>query len=138
MPLIESKLLSEAILMKEIGSKNDLRKILKSKGRVYALFYASWCPFCRSFLPIFKRHIQKNDTTEFLQVNVDDESNPLWDEYEIEVVPTVILFDGERVAARLDGALGRGLSEEQLKDFIGSKHKISRQNQTFSDQTNIR
>jgi len=105
-------------LMREIESKNDLMSILKSNGRVFTLFYASWCPFCRTFLPIFEKHAQKNDATRFLRVKIDDESNPLWVEYEIEVVPTVILFDGGRVTARLDGTLGRGLSEEQLKDFL--------------------
>jgi len=108
-------------LMREIESQNDLMSILKSNGRVFTLFYASWCPFCRTFLPIFEKHAQKSGVIRFLRVKIDDESNPLWEEYEIEVVPTVILFDGGKVTARLDGMLGRGLSEEQLKGFLNLK-----------------
>jgi len=107
--------------MREIESQNDLMSILRSNRRVFTLFYATWCPFCRTFLPVFERQAQKNDATRFLRVKIDDEANPLWEEYEIEVVPTVILFDGGEVTARLDGTLGRGLSEEQLKDFLNSK-----------------
>jgi len=107
--------------MREIESETDLRNILRSNESVFTLFYASWCPFCRTFLPIFEKHAQKNDAVRFQRVKIDDEANPLWEEYEIEVVPTVILLDGGKVTARLDGTLGRGLSEEQLKDFLNSE-----------------
>ena len=36
-----------------VNNENDLDEILKTKESVIALFYASWCPFCKKFLPIF-------------------------------------------------------------------------------------
>jgi thioredoxin 1 len=107
--------------MREIERINDLNSILKTNRRVLALFYASWCPFCRSFLLIFEKYAEENDAISFLPVKIDDETNPLWVKYRIEVVPTVIFFNGGRVTARLDGTLGRGLSEEQFKDFFKSE-----------------
>ena len=55
-----------------------------------------------------------------LRVNVDDYDNPLWEDYSIEAVPTVILFDEGRVCRRLDGRLGEGLSEKQLSEWLES------------------
>jgi len=106
--------------MIEVENEKELIGNLKSGLRVFALFYASWCPFCRAFLPIFKQHAQRNVEDKFLLVKVDDETNPLWEKYEIDVVPTVILFKSKKVSRRLDGTLGVGLNERQLEQFLGN------------------
>jgi hypothetical protein len=49
---------------------------------------------------------------------VDDYDNPLWEEYSIGVVPTVLLFEEGTVCRRLDGRFGYGLSEKQLKEWL--------------------
>ena len=107
--------------MIEVSNKRDLKYQLKKKRRVLALFYASWCPYCASFLPVFDRNISKIGFDSVLRVKVDDYDNPLWDEYSIEAVPTVIFFDEQRVCSRLDGGLGYGLGEKQFKDWLKEK-----------------
>jgi len=106
--------------MIEVDGEEELEGKLKINRRVFALFYASWCPFCGSFLPVFEKYARENNSEEFLQVKIDDEMNPLWEEYNIQIVPAVILFEGERLARRLDGRRGIGLSEEELKIFLES------------------
>lgn len=106
--------------MKEVDNEADLVGVLKGRDRVLALFYASWCPFCRSFLPIFERHAGGKGVGELLYVRVDDEENSLCDEYGVEAVPTVIYFVGGRVFRRLDGRRGMGLSEKQFEEFLES------------------
>jgi thioredoxin-like negative regulator of GroEL len=49
---------------------------------------------------------------------VDDDDNPLWDEYSIGAVPTVILFEEGKVCKKLDGRYGYGLSEKQLEEWL--------------------
>jgi thioredoxin 1 len=104
--------------MIEVSSKRDFESQLKKNKRVLALFYASWCPYCRSFLPVFDKNASKRGFDLVLRVKVDDYDNPLWDEYSIEAVPTVVLFDEGKVCRRLDGRLGYGLSEKQLKEWL--------------------
>ena len=104
--------------MEQVDNEKELSIILKLRERVFALFYGSWCPFCRIFLPIFERYSGGKESEDFLQVKIDDEMNSLWVKYDIAVVPTVILFKRGRVSRRLNGVLGVGLSEEQLKDFL--------------------
>jgi len=107
-------------LMREVDNEDDLSDILRGSKKVFVVFYASWCPFCRSFLPIFEKYARVKDCDKFLRVRIDDETNPLWEKYGVEVVPTVLFFKGERVFRRLNGMLGVGLSEKQLKDFLES------------------
>jgi len=104
--------------MKEVDNEDDLTSILRITEGVFVLFYASWCPFCSRFLPIFEEYARKDRRDKFLRVRIDDENNPLWEKYDVEVVPTIVLFEGERVQRRLDGVLGVGLTEDQFKDFL--------------------
>ena len=94
----------------------DLREILRTKGRVIVLFYASWCPFCVEFLPIFKKHAEK-DGQNFVMIQDDQEA--IADKYLVKVYPTVLFFENGVVSKRLDGILGVGLDEKQLAEFVG-------------------
>jgi len=109
--------------MKEVDNEDDLTSILRAPQRVFVLFYASWCPFCERFLPIFEEYAGKNRGDDFLRVRIDDENNSLWGKYDVKVVPTVILFKGERVQRRLNGVLRAGLTGDQFKDFLRSPNK---------------
>ena len=104
--------------MIEVSNKRDLERLLKKNKRVLALFYASWCPYCRIFLPVFDKNVSNRRFNLVLRVKVDDYDNPLWDEYSIKAVPTIIFFDEGQVSRRLDGRLGYGLNEKEFKDWL--------------------
>jgi len=98
-----------------VDSERGLKDTLKATERVIALFYASWCPFCVDFLPVFQKHAE-GGRLGFIVVQDDQET--LGDRYAVEVVPTVLFFRNGKVAGRLDGTLGVGLNEKQLTTFI--------------------
>jgi hypothetical protein len=50
---------------------------------------------------------------------LEDDDNPLWDEYSIEAVPTVIFFEESHILDRIDARLGKGLGEKQFKEWLG-------------------
>ena len=102
--------------MKDIKDQQQFQAALQEKDRVCALFYASWCPFSRRFLPEFDAAVGKN-AGEFSSVRIDD-IDDLCDDYDIRVFPSVIFFEKGKVLARLDGSLGRGLSGSQLAGLI--------------------
>lgn len=107
--------------MIEVNNKGDFESHLKKGKKVLALFYASWCPFCRRFMPVFEKNCSKYGFDTVLRVKVDDDDNPLWEEYSIGAVPTVILFNEGQVCRRLDGMYGYGLSEKQLEEWLKEK-----------------
>ena len=104
--------------MEEVSEKRDLDLILKENKQVLALFCSSWCPFCRSFFPAFNKGITKYSFERMIRVYLEDDDNPLWEEYSIEAVPTVILFEKAQASSRLDARLGAGLSENQFKEWL--------------------
>jgi thioredoxin 1 len=93
----------------------SLEEILKSKDNVFVLFYASWCPFSQSFLPVFNNFSQ-NKSHNCTRVVIDDKAS-LCEKYSVDIVPTVILFEKGEVKKRLDGVPGEGLTEKKLKKF---------------------
>ena len=93
-------------------------KTLRRTGTVVALFTAQWCPYCRSFAPIFESAELGNVVTKAI-VDLSDLENPLWEVFEIEVVPTIIVFKDGSPAIRNDGVLGIGLPPDAM-------HRVAR------------
>lgn len=89
---------------------------LSSERRLFVLFFASWCPFSRRFLPIYERRT-RDCPVPCLSVAIDNRQD-LCDRYQIEYYPTVLLFKEGKVAQRLDAAPGEGLSEQQLEQLL--------------------
>jgi thioredoxin-like negative regulator of GroEL len=99
-----------------VNNNHDLIEILRAADHVMALFHASWCPFCVSFLPIFKKHAE-GEGRHF--VSVQDDQETIADQYSVKVYPTVLFFKNGVISKRLDGVLGVGLDEKQLTEFVG-------------------
>lgn len=104
--------------MIEIKTKSDFDIQINKNKRVLALFYTSWCPFCRRFMQIFKEDTKQNSFDAILCVNLDDYSNPLWEDYSVNNVPTVIFFDKREIIQRIDGESGLGLTKSQFTDLL--------------------
>lgn len=87
------------------------------EGR-FALFYSAWCPFCTSFMSVYEGEAAAGKEA-FVKVCTDDLPE-LEDRFSVEVVPTVLYFKDGKLARRLDGVLGRGLSAEGLRAFMAA------------------
>ena len=102
----------------EISTVPDFRREVEgSPEPTVVMFTTSWCPFCRRFKPKFVEAAAKADL-RCAMVYIDDWENPLWDEYRVEVVPTLVLFENGRPVARRDGVLGRGLGDHDLTAIL--------------------
>ena len=99
--------------MSKIDIEYELEKNLKDKSKVFVLFYASWCPFSRRFLPVFEKYSEDNPQN-CIQVKIDDKPK-LSEKYSVDVVPTVLVFERGKVTKRLDGEAGAGLDEKKFK-----------------------
>ena len=99
-----------------INNEEELDTILKTKDNIFILFYAPWCPFSQRFLTVFEKC--SKDTSRQCYRMMIDEYPELCDKYQIEVYPTVLFFEQGKVAQRLDGTHGVGLSEQQFRALI--------------------
>jgi thioredoxin 1 len=104
--------------MLEVNNQADLTKQLSQNKRVLTLFSSSWCPFCQRFAKAFNANVDSCKVDAVVHVNMDDYDSPLWDEYDVDAVPTLILFENGEIKSRLDAGSGTGLNERQFTDWI--------------------
>jgi thioredoxin 1 len=79
-----------------VTTLSDLESILDNNPRVVVSFGApSWCVPCRRLAPHFSAVAQKSSAT-FVEVDVD-ESEDIRNKYQIQSVPTVLLFEKNSV-----------------------------------------
>ena len=97
---------------------------MKSMGPIPVLFYAQWCPFCRSFYPEFEAAMNRKGF-RWAEVDISDDEDPLWETFDINVVPTIIVFKDAQPVFRRDGILGRGLSEKALEETVQEMETIA-------------
>ena len=98
-------------------------QVLAASEPTVALFWATWCPFCRKFKPAFDK-LAAQKPWRFVSVYLDDESNPLWDDFAVDVVPTLALFRGGRLEAREDGILGYGIDARMVDEFLAKAERV--------------
>jgi thiol-disulfide isomerase/thioredoxin len=103
-------------LSQDISGRKHFQNALDSDERVCALFFASWCPYSRRFLPEFEKTAELY-AKKFSSVKVDDQDD-LCDEYSISVYPTVIFFDKGKVLDRVDGVLGVGIDVSRFSNSV--------------------
>lgn len=100
-----------------IEDRAALARKIADSGEALALFYASWRPFSKAFLPFFEKHARGEGRCRVLA----DEAEGAEEACGIEIFPAVILFKKGKKYARLDGIPGKGLREDMLLDFIQSR-----------------
>ena len=84
--------------MFETESSSALKKRI-AKGRHLVLFYAGWCPDCARFMPVFDS-LRPKAGLQPAKARTDEDENPIWEDWKIEVVPTVVLFENGKEKAR--------------------------------------
>lgn len=90
---------------------------LSRPGTWAVAFVADWCPFCRRFAPEFAGLATPGAHLAFGDVTSD--SSPLWDRFQIEIIPTVIVFRNGEVVRRFDGRPAEGLGRSDLDELRG-------------------
>lgn len=90
--------------------------VLKSEKPSVVVFAAKWCGYCRKFLPIVDAYPAMVDAPELSVVDTDSGDGSLWDEYDINVVPTIVVYrDGKQMFKR-EGRFGSGLGRTDLEE----------------------
>ena len=100
-------------------TEKDIEAALETKPKIYALFYASWCPHSQRFLPIFEEYEETNPN-ECIKVMIDFKAN-LCDKYAIEYYPTVLMLKKGKVQKRIDATPGVGLTKDQLTKLTSTR-----------------
>ncbi len=101
--------------MLEITKENFESEVIKSDLPVLVDFWATWCGPCRMIAPAVESvSTEYADKIKVGKVNVDEQME-IAVKYNIEVIPTLLLFKNGQVVNKSVGLLTK---EEIVKNFI--------------------
>ena len=102
----------------ETLNEKTFEKEITGGGDHVVLFYADWCVFCKSFIPVFERYGAKVKGFKLIKADISDEGSELWDRFDVLAVPTVLAFKDGGVLSRLDARPNMGINEKDFGSFI--------------------
>lgn len=102
--------------MLETSRNDELAKVVAA-WKVAVLFYASWCPDCSRFMPVFDAACAKAKV-KVAKARIDEDENPIWEHYKIERVPTVVLFEDGEEKMRVEETGGK-IDAKKLEKILG-------------------
>ena len=102
--------------MEQVNDTNFEQEVLKSEKPVLVDFFAVWCGPCRQMLPIADELSQEMaDTVKIVKLDVD-EAEQTAATYDIQAIPTMLLFKNGQKVAEHHGACGKN----ELADWINA------------------
>lgn len=99
--------------VKLINTKAEFDEALASKDVVLVDFFADWCGPCRIIAPKIQNMAEEFPAVGFFKVNVDEAEEELTANYEVQALPTFMIFSkGQKVETVV------GASEAKVKEAL--------------------
>ena len=103
-------------MVKVINEGEFEEEVLKSEKLILVDFFANWCGPCKTMAPILEEISKENDNFNVAKVNIDEQRDLALD-YEIEFIPTMILFKNGKEVDRLQGVVNKQTILDKIEQF---------------------
>ena len=88
----------------ELTWDNFEKEVTECDRKVLIDFWAPWCGPCRMMSPVIDEIAEERADVKVCKVNVDEEPQ-LAMRFEVMSIPTILVFDGGKVAGKSIGAV---------------------------------
>jgi thioredoxin len=104
----------EAVHMATVTiTKENAERTVRGSDVVFLEFWASWCPSCRAFGPVYESAAERHHDLVFGTVNTE-EQRELAGMFGIQAIPTVVAIKDNTVVGFNAGAM----SDQEFADLI--------------------
>ncbi|MCK4250219.1 thioredoxin [candidate division WOR-3 bacterium] len=108
-------------MIKELTDGNFHQEVEKSEIPYIVDFWAIWCAPCSMVAPVLEEIAKEQEgKVKIGKINVDNEIK-IANEYTIQNIPTVIIFNQGKEVERIIGAVPKDHIEKKLKKYISEK-----------------
>lgn len=99
--------------MNILNKENFANEVLENDKLTIVDFFATWCGPCQMLAPVLEKISNENSDLNIVKVDID-ESVELAIKYQVEVVPTLVIFKNGNLVKTLEGFR----SEKELLEEI--------------------
>lgn len=93
------------------------KEAMEGSKPVLIEYWAPWCVYCRRIAPAMKQLSERREDLLVAQVNIDDHPE-LAKLEQIEVIPTLVLYEGGEALGSIVAPESRSRIEEFLADYL--------------------
>lgn len=97
---------------------NDFNEIIQQSKPTLVDFFATWCGPCRMQAPIIEE-VKKTlgDKVNIIKIDID-QNQPVAQRYNVQSIPTLIVFKGGEALWRAVGVQQANILEAKLREHI--------------------
>lgn len=88
---------------------------------VMVVFYADWCPFSEASMPAIRDTAEDVDV-DVVAANISHPKDPRWEEFGIDTVPTLAVYENGTEQRRAAARRGQSLEEDDLVALAEKMH----------------
>lgn len=101
-------------------SSDNFQDEIQNQGTILVDFWAEWCGPCRMVAPVLEELAEEMDgKVRIGKLNVD-ENQELSMQYQVQSIPTFVLFKDGEVADRMMGAMPKAAFEKFIERNVGA------------------
>ena len=104
-------------MLKKINEEEFENEVLKNDKLVIVDFFATWCAPCQMLMSVLEEISKEREDIDIIEIDVD-EAKDLSFNYEIEAVPTMIIFKNAVQVDRIGGFYTKNELLEELKRYM--------------------
>jgi thioredoxin 1 len=104
-------------MLKHVDRSNFENEVIKSNKVILVDFFATWCPPCKMLSPVLEKIASSRAEFDVAKVNID-ENNDIAGKYNIEVVPTMLVFKEGKVVDKMVGYMNENDITNTVNKYI--------------------
>ncbi|MEG2646078.1 MAG: thioredoxin [Clostridia bacterium] len=104
-------------MLKHIKSENFEEEVLKAEKPILVDFFATWCGPCQMLGPVLEKISNSRVQFDIAKINIDEELY-LAQKYNIQVVPTMLIFKNGKIVKQLEGYLTENVIISEMSKYI--------------------
>lgn len=104
-------------MLKHINENDFEKEVLKSNKAILVDFFAIWCGPCSMLTPVLEKIGNSRADFDIAKINIDESVN-LASKYNIEVVPTMLIFKNGQVVDSLEGYVDEETILDKMSKYM--------------------
>lgn len=104
-------------MLKHIKESEFNEAVLNSDKCILVDFFATWCMPCKMLGSVLEEIANEREDFDIVKINIDEEQN-MAIKYEIEAVPTMLVFKNGELKKKVEGYLPKEELLNEIQNFI--------------------